>query len=803
MLSSKLSENAAITHSNIPIFPSDMIPDPKKPETPDGWRESMLRALFTVPMRYADYRQIKAISEINEDEKPCIWGKVKNSTVISGNKKPFLKITVEDKHHETFQVLWFNFRPYHLKQFEAGNTFIFSGKPKMMRAIWTFFNPDLLKKQDMGSITPIYRKEGAETSEKVGARVRLLLRDGRDFLMGTLPPELPEILEKLELPDLITAVRYAHWPDSLENAYLGQESLKVAEMVLYMNIIPKQSTGRVYALRPALMLNGETRQRLLNALPFSLSPSQTQAWAGIEKCLSTGRAQDMLILGGVGSGKSAIAYLAAMAQCISQKSSMNRSLLIAPTVILAKQLYENLCHIAQPLGIFVGLHGKDKYGSSAYPELQPQIWVGTYGLLNAVTDWDRVGMVIFDEEHRYGKDTKSLPPHAHRILMSATPIPQTLAQQRFGDLPIFRLKNDHHERCVHTSVLSRKNPQKALEQIHQTLIQDRKALIVYAAIQEQEKLTVPEWVFFLHPSFPGDRGILLNMRDLFPEWTPNLKVDSRRLAQHVLPYAEAALLHDELGGTPFFRLNKEFSAKKILSNENGQQNLFDQDVIIYDKTQADRIFRVPEHALRKSSSKYVTAKELLRACQNDAYDNFPLWRGTQLMQSKSLENATPIWESRYPGKVVTLHGKMEAADKETAVAQFRSGEKPILIASSIVEVGIDVQGAETIIIADADRMGVASLAQLRGRVGRHGEPGYCFFMGPEQDPDAMERLSLIASENNEERLALRDFMERGFGSLDNTSQSGHSARLFRLPRDARLFLQVAQIRATENKNPAH
>lgn len=796
MLSPKRSERSDITHAIRPVIPDGKLAiHHTSAQIPAPWQDNLLGALFTTPIRYEDRRELKLVSELHAEEKTCIQGIVKTASVVTGKKGPFLKITAQDASQTLFHILWFHFRAHHQKQLQPGAALIFSGKPKRLRDAWTFFNPDVLENSDMGGILPIYRKEGPENSPQVGSRVRLLLKDGRNFLPGLLPPMLPAILEQLEMPALMQSIRDTHWPKTVEDAYRGQETLKIAEMLLHMHAIPQQAPERVYALRPPLVLSDAVRDQILGAFPFTLSPSQNRVWTGIAPHLRRSRAQDLLILGGVGSGKSAIAYLATLAQSLSGPSAMNRALLIAPTVILARQLHENLRVIAEPLGVFTGLHGTHVYGSAEYPEQQPQIWVGTYGILNAINDWDRIGMVVFDEEHRYGKDTKKLPAHVHRILMTATPIPHTLAHQRFGALPIFRLENDHHQRDVHTEVLTRQNPQKALEQVHKTITQQRKALIVYAAVQEREQLTLPERMFFLHPSFPSDRGVMMDIPQTFPEWKAGQRVDTRLAARYLLPYAEALLLQDDTGGLPFYRLNRSFSAKKILNEEAGQQNLFEQSILLYDKCQPDRIFLIPEHALRPGS-RFVSTKTLLHACQNDAFDSVPLWRGSQLLQSKSLETALPFWEARYPGQVASLHGKMTPVEKDQAVDAFRSGDKPILIASNIVEVGMDVPGAETIIVADADRMGVASLAQLRGRVGRHGEPGYCFFMGPAQDQDAIDRLQRIAQEQNEERLAVQDFMERGFGDGAGSSQSGNTGRLFKLPRDAKRFLQVAALKKT-------
>ncbi len=180
----------------------------------------------------------------------------------------------------------------------------------------------------------------------------------------------------------------------------------------------------------------------------------------------------------------------------------------------------------------------------------------------------------------------------------------------------------------------------------------------------------------------------------------------------------------------------------------------------------------------------------------------PLFRESALRLGKTLEDAAPLWESVFPGKVQVLHGHLPDEKKKLVLEGFRKGDFPILMATSIVEVGVDIEGVDVIIVANADRMGIASLVQLRGRVGRHGRPGLCFFIG-QDDEESMDRLRRIAAEQDDERLAIMDFWERGFGDLQSGMQSGNAARSFRLPRDARLFAQVAKACAMVERSVGH
>lgn len=758
------------------------------------WHEALLRAIFTTPMRYADRRTLQNTAEFEEGTKVNVRGIVTSKKVVHGRRGAFLDIRLKDDTGHEFQVMWFNFRAYQEKIFEVASSHVLCGKPKRMNQTWTFFNPEIVNPSSMGGIEPIYRKEGKEKSEAVKKRVRLILKESARFIPGLFPSDLVPLLQEMKLPALMDAIRNTHWPKDLEDAYRAHETLKVAEIIWQMDILSNPENGRVTGDRPALKLTEGTHGHLLEALPFTLSPSQVRAWDGLKICFTRPQAQDILILGGVGSGKSAIAFLAALAQASSVQTP-NRALLVAPTVILASQLHENLSSVAKSLGLDVALYGRDKYT----PDSAVRLWVGTYGLLKATKDWDNVGLVVMDEEHRYGKDIKNLPAHVHRILMSATPIPNTLAQQRFGAMHLFRLRNDHHQRDVTSKVIPRNKPHAAIQQLRETLQKGRKGLVVYAAVQERDAIKLPEHFYFMSTQIPGDYAIAVETRKISPELGTKEEIETGKLAKLLLPHCEQKANREPHTVKRFYRLTKDFSAKKLLEGEI-QLDLLDDEILLYDKDQPDRFFKAPLKWLRKGTSGAMSTKAILNACRSDALESVTMLRSSQLLQGKSLESARAYWDKQFPGQTTFLHGKMTDTEKTEALNSFRTGSTPLLIASNIVEVGIDVQGADTVVVADADRMGVASLVQIRGRVGRHGEPGYCYFIGADSNEEGLERLERIANEDNDEKLAIQDFLERGFGSVGNTSQSGNTGRLFRLPRDAKLFLKVAKARSTVGVN---
>lgn len=752
--------------------------------------------LFTVPMKYEDRRVMHGVDDFSEGETSHVNAAIQGVDYLSTRTgKEILKIACTDSQLKPFTATFFHFNQYLTGQLRPGTRVILSGKPKPFRNAWTLSQPKILDTGDMGKITPVYRKDGRVTSQKIMQRIREgMTAEWLKKMLAAMPPEHARVLSGMELPDLRTALRDVHWPRDLEAAADGMQALRVTEMVLS---IQRMRMGAEAPEPPGAQafLNDAQAMELTDALPFTLTPSQAAAWAEIRLQLRSPAAARVLVLGGVGSGKSAIAYLSAMAHALYGMNGKKVAYIVAPTSILADQLFAGVSRVATALGISVYRgHGRQMKGICACIEedvhKRGAIVVGTHGLIGKNADWRHVGLLVLDEEHRFGSEIKDIPESVNRIWMSATPIPATLANIRFGGMKILRLRNTHNQRDVTCMALTKKATSTALERVAQQLGSGSRVLLVYGTISKEDDAAIPEAFYQQLDRFGNDSVVCVEKNDIAAAHKPHLRFYDA--ADAIRDAAEKA---ERRAGGPsrFYRLNLQFSSEALVNQIDRGGDLLSWPVLLYDLQNPDRLFQVERHHFFNGGMEsYRGTKALLTMCRAGVLPALPFYRESALRAGKTMEDALPMWESMFPGKVAALHGRMNDTEKRTVLDRFRSGDCPVLVATSIVEVGVDIEGVDVIIVANADRLGVSSLVQLRGRVGRHGKPGFCFFIGQDNE-ESMARLQRIAGETDDEQLAIMDFWERGFGDAQNGIQSGNHARLFRLPRDARLFAKVARL----------
>lgn len=215
MLSEKQAQKISINGSFSGLSKPDTAAEHPLQARTQQWRESLLRALFTLPIRYADRRTLWNTPEFDEDSKVYVKGTVTSKNTVYGKKGAFLDVRLKDALGHEFQILWFNFRAYQEQILQPGNQHIFAGKPKRRKSLWTLFNPEVLSTADMGRIQPIYRKEGKENSDQIQKRVRLLIKESAAFIPALFPASLNTVLQLLDLPALETAIRDTHWPTVL------------------------------------------------------------------------------------------------------------------------------------------------------------------------------------------------------------------------------------------------------------------------------------------------------------------------------------------------------------------------------------------------------------------------------------------------------------------------------------------------------------------------------------------------------------------------------------------------------------
>jgi ATP-dependent DNA helicase RecG len=574
--------------------------------------------LFTVddvlrfyPRAYEDRTKMLTINELhmNQGQAACFTATVASPVTGAHIRKglDLYKTKVFDETGE-LHLTFFN-APYVKTALVWGETYVFFGKPD--------------------GVNPVFEKETGGTT----GRILPVYSATAGLSQGALRSAAKQALEKVEsaetLPDglrqrfNLTTARFAaeniHFPQTEELLSVARKRL-VFEELLLLQLGLAMRRGRLIKT-PGPAFEPVDMQPLCAALPFELTDAQVQAIEDIQADCKTG--MNRLIQGDVGCGKTVVAAAAAY---MAYKNGYQSALMV-PTEILAEQHAKTLGKLFVPLGLRIGLlTGRSKKAKEA------DLTVGTHALISESVTFSRLGMVITDEQHRFGVDQRAKlfakGKEPHRLIMSATPIPRTLARILYGDLDV----------------------------------------------------TI--------------------MRGLPPGRKP---VKTYPVGESYRPRIEA-----------FVRKTVE---------EGGQ-----------------------------------------------VYIVCPVIEENEEMQSAGIY-AEKAKTEIYPGlRVELLHGKIKAKDKEAVMRRFAAGEIDILVATTVIEVGVDIPNASLMIVENAERFGLSQLHQLRGRVGRGSRESHCvLFM---QNESARERLTVLKNERDGFAVAEADLRLRGPGDFFGSRQHG-------------------------------
>ncbi len=451
---------------------------------------------------------------------------------------------------------------------------------------------------------------------------------------------LPERLrEALQVTEIQTALRWLHFPENEQQAEQALRRFKIQELFVLQLAITMQRLQREQAnVAPECEPSGKLHARIINRLGVNLTKGQQQAIAEVGRDMARSIPMNRLLQGDVGSGKTMVAQYAMLLAVAHDYQAV----MMAPTEVLAIQHAETLRASLASSRVNVALLTGEVTGSQRTKLLADiadgrcDVIVGTQALLSAEVRFARLGLVIVDEQHKFGvrqrAELKQAGLDAHYLVMTATPIPRTVAISLFGDLDVSAI---------------RKAPP------------GRQKVNTYVASDTQRDKW---WKFF---------------RD---------KLDEGRQGYVVTPLVE----------------------------DGDDENL----------ASAQQAF------------------EELAAERLDAY------------------------------RVDLIHGRMSGSDKELAMEEFRNGDTQVLVATSVVEVGVDVPNATLMTIENGERFGLAQLHQLRGRISRGTRPGYlCVFAAPDND-DAQKRLDAFSETTDGFELAEADFRFRGPGDVLGRKQSG-------------------------------
>ena len=587
------------------------------------------------PRDYEDRTRLLTINQLQADVPACFRAMVMNTPRTSHIRSglDLTKVQVAD-HTGRLNLTFFN-RKYTMDQLQYGQEYIFYGTVTGDYLGYSMTNPVF---EAIGSTPVVTRRILPIYPLTAGLTNAAMLKAVQQALAVCDPPEeiLPEeVRRRFGILPAQRAYFSIHDPSTMEEAAQAKKRLIFEEFFVFSAGLALMRAAR--STKSAKPYTALSLEKFEKALPFTLTGAQSRAIADIIKDLQRGSPMNRLVQGDVGSGKTMVAAAAA----ILAAQNGDQSALMAPTEILAEQHHASLSKLLEPLGVKTALltgsmTPKNKaLIREALENGQIDLVIGTHALVSDSTVFKNLGMVIADEQHRFGVGqraklaAKGSDPHL--LVMSATPIPRTLALLMYGDLEV--------------SILDELPPGR--EPVDTFLVGESYRARINAFVRKQ--VNEGHQVFVVCPA--------------------------------------------------------------VEENE-------DLDI------------------------KAAT-----------------LW-------SETLQAVFPDL------KIMLLHGQMKGAEKEAAMAAFARQEADVLVATTVIEVGVDVPNATLMIIEDADRFGLSQLHQLRGRVGRGKAKSYCILTSHNKNGETLQRLKALCKTTDGFKIAEEDLKLRGPGDFFGSRQSG-------------------------------
>lgn len=492
--------------------------------------ESVGDLLYHFPFRYEDLSTIKKIAELTEGEIVTIRGKIWEIQNIRARTGKFLTRAVVNDGSGSLGMVWFN-QPYLTKALKVGQSVSLAGKVSIYNSKLTLVSPDYeiyTTGKHTAAIIPIYPETEGLSSKWIRNKISQTMPLVLENILDPLPIPLKE---KYQLSPLTEALKKIHFPKSNSDIKLARDRLGFDEMFI-MNLasLIRKSYWQGVRSKP-FRFNKAQADKYISSLPFELTNAQKKAAAEILGDLKSSKPMNRLLQGDVGSGKTVVAALAAY---IAQLNGQ-RVLMMAPTSILAEQHFKTLTELLSGFGISVGI----RTGSKKSP-IETDVVVGTHALIDESFSPSKVGLIVIDEQHRFGvaqraalRDSGTLP---HLLAMTATPIPRTLALSLYSDLDL--------------SVIN--ELPKGRVQVKTYLTPPEKRTAAYGFIREKIKLGQQAFIVtpFIEPS-----ETFSTVRSANEEFG--------RLGKEVFPELSLGLLHGRMKSKEKNLVLEKFRDKKI------------------------------------------------------------------------------------------------------------------------------------------------------------------------------------------------------------------------------------------------
>lgn len=642
--------------------------------------------LLHVPFRYDDFSSIVRIEDVTVGQIVTIHGKIIKITMRRAWRRHLMIIeAIIADETGVIRAVWFN-QPYLMQTLTPGTVGNFAGKVTVTNETLCLSNPvfesTYAETTHTAGLIPIYPETHGLTSRGIRYLIKPILHN-----VQPIPECIPApVVRAARLPTFMDALRTIHFPKNLEEADAAHRRLAFEDLFLLQLTYGDAHLRLMRAQAPAILWTEAERDALIAALPFPLTASQKQSLDEILHDCRAAHPMNRLLQGDVGSGKTVVAAVAAL---LAARHGLQTAIL-APTEVLARQHYQTFIKLFKKiindwhLNIALTMNAEARifYGddletavskarlTAHINEGRALITIGTHALIQKTVSFSNLGLIIIDEQHRFGVEQRAMLTRSkehnakgtddlrfairalpHFLSMSATPIPRTLFLTLFGDLDISLITEQPLGRqSIITKIVAPENRLKAYAFIHKEIKRGRQAFVICPRIEA--------------------------------------KCESQSV-QNNLPFAPSAL-------------QSSWDDVKTVTQE-------------YEK-------------LSKNIFPDVT--------------------------------------------IGMLHGKIKNAEKARIMRDFAENRISILVATSIVEVGVDVPNATIMMIEDADRFGLAQLYQFRGRVGRGTKQSVCLLFTEHTSRASYRRLQSLLEAKNGFELAEKDLAIRGPGEFLGHTQTG-------------------------------
>ena len=626
--------------------------------------------LYYFPYKYVDRSRLYYIHEI-DGNMPYIQlkGQILSFETMGEGRQRRLVAHFSDGTG-VIDLVWFQGIKYLMGKYKAHEEYIVFGKPTVFNGRINVAHPDIDPAKDLTlssmGLQPYYNT--TEKMKRAGLNshaLEKLMSNAFALLQGTMPETLtPKVVEEHHLMSLDEALRNIHFPQNPDKLRKAQYRLKFEELFYVQLNILRYAKDRQRKYRGLYFEKvGEVFNTFYSQnLPFQLTGAQKRVIKEIRKDMGSGRQMNRLLQGDVGSGKTLVALMSMLLAL----DNGYQACMMAPTEILAAQHYETIKQLLFGMNVRVELLMGSVKGKKREEILKGlltgdvHILIGTHAVLEDTVGFSSLGMVVIDEQHRFGVAQRAklwmknaCPPHV--LVMTATPIPRTLAMTLYGDLDV--------------SIIDELPPgRKPIQTIHQF---DNRRPSLYAGIRKQ--------------------------------------------------IAE------------------------------GRQ----------------------------------------------VYIVYPLIKESEKMDIKNLEEGYGHICEEFPEcKVSKVHGQMKPVEKDAEMQRFVNGETQIMVATTVIEVGVNVPNASVMVIENAERFGLSQLHQLRGRVGRGADQSYCILVTSYKlSEETRKRLEIMVQTCDGFEIAEADLKLRGPGDLEGTQQSGvaFDLKIADIARDGQLLQYVRQV----------